>query len=177
MENQLSRPLRANVAETVARFDVSTMEVVPWTSIPEEQLMSWQARGVVEWWGFRSDVASVLARAHIAVLPSRGGEGLPKSLLEAAACGLALIAGDVPGCRNIVRDGETGILVPPGDANALADAISRLARDAGLREVMGNNARALVEERYSERILVERMLGLYRELLGERWPGVSPGAS
>jgi len=118
-------------------------------------------------------VASVLARAHIAVLPSRGGEGLPKSLLEAAACGLALIAGDVPGCRDIVRDGETGILVPPGDVNALADAISRLAGDAGMREVMGIKARALVEEKYSEQLFVERMLGFYRRLLGERWPDAS----
>ncbi len=144
------------------------------TSIPERRLLSWQARGLVQWWGFRTDVAAVLAQAHIAVLPSRGGEGLPKSLLEAAACGLPLIAGDVPGCRDIVRDDQTGILVPPGDADALADAISRLARDPALRAFMGKNARVLVKERYSEAIFVKRMTGLYRSLLGERWPEVSP---
>jgi len=80
----------------------------------EEDLLGWVREGAVEWWGHVNDIASVWARCQVAILPSYR-EGLPKALLEAAACGRPLVASDVPGCREIVRPGKTGLLVPPRD--------------------------------------------------------------
>ncbi len=132
-------------------------------SIPERQLRDWDASGDVAWWGERSDVANIWANCHIAVLPSYR-EGLPKSLLEAAACGRPLVATDVSGCREVVRDGATGLLVPPRDARALADALERLARDRDLRRRMGAAARDLVTREMSEQVVVAQTVALYRSL-------------
>ena len=135
-------------------------------SIPEATLRAWAGEGVIEWTGPRDDVADLWRAAHLGVLPSYR-EGLPKSLLEAAASGRPMVATDVPGCREIVVDGETGLLVPPRDADALADAIGRLASDRDLRERMGAAARERVVARFSEpRIEPEaETLALYRSLL------------
>ena len=108
-------------------------------SIPPEEIASWKAREGVEVLGQVADIREVWAAAHIAVLPSRR-EGLPKSLLEAAACGRAIVATDVPGCRVIARDGVNALLVPPDDPAALADAIDVLARDPVLRQTFGLRA-------------------------------------
>jgi glycosyltransferase involved in cell wall biosynthesis len=132
-------------------------------SIPERQLWDWDASGDVAWWGERSDVANIWANCHIAVLPSYR-EGLPKSLLEAAACGRPLVATDVSGCREVVRDGATGLLVPPRDARALADALERLARNRDLRRRMGAAARDLVTREMSEQVVVAQTVALYRSL-------------
>ena len=135
-------------------------------SIPERQLRAWDASGEIGWWGERSDIARIWAGSHIAVLPSHR-EGLPKSLLEAAACGRPLVATDVSGCREVVRPGETGLLVPPHDPKSLADALERLAADPELRRRMGSAARELVERELSQEIVVEQTMALYRELLPE----------
>ena len=133
-------------------------------SIPERQLRDWDAAGDVAWWGERSDIAEIWAKGQIAVLPSHR-EGLPKSLLEAAACGRPMVAADVSGCREIVKDGVTGLLVPPGDAGGLADALERLARDPDLRRRLGAAARDLVEREFSEEAVVAQTLALYRSLV------------
>ena len=133
-------------------------------SIPERQLRDWDAAGDVAWWGERSDIAEIWAKGQIAVLPSHR-EGLPKSLLEAAACGRPMVAADVSGCREIVKDGVTGLLVPPGDAEGLADALERLARDPDLRRRLGAAARDLVEREFSEEAVVAQTLALYRSLV------------
>lgn len=135
-------------------------------SIPRARLEAWRAEGLVEWRGHVDDVAALLRRVHIAVLPSYR-EGLPKSLLEAAASGRPIVASDVPGCREITRQGENGLLVPVRDARALADAIARLAGDPALRWRMGRRGRALVEEAFSEAAVADRTLALYREMLAE----------
>ncbi len=132
-------------------------------SIPERQLRDWDASGDVAWWGERSDVAEIWASCHIAVLPSYR-EGLPKSLLEAAACGRPLVSTDVSGCREVVRDGVTGLLVPPRAAKALAHALERLARDRDLRRRMGAAARDLVAREMSEQVVVAQTMALYRSL-------------
>ncbi len=132
-------------------------------SIPERQLRDWDASGDVAWWGERSDVAKIWASCHIAVLPSYR-EGLPKSLLEAAACGRPLVSTDVSGCREVVRDGVTGLLVPPRAAKALAHALERLARDRDLRRRMGAAARDLVAREMSEQVVVAQTMALYRSL-------------
>jgi glycosyltransferase involved in cell wall biosynthesis len=133
-------------------------------AISREQLRRWHAEGHVEWWGHRSDMADVLAGAHVACLPSYR-EGLPKSLLEAAACGLPLIATDVPGCREIAVHEETALLVPPRNAAALAEAMTRLARDAGLRRRLGTAGRQRVCEHFSTERITGQTIALYRELV------------
>lgn len=95
------------------------------TSIPEAQLRAWQAEGVVEWLGHCEDMAPVWGATDIACLPSYR-EGLPKALLEALACGLPVVATDVPGCRETVEPGANGLLVPARDSKALADALEQL---------------------------------------------------
>ncbi len=133
------------------------------TAIPERELRAWDAAGDIAWWGERTDIAEIWANCHIAVLPSYR-EGLPKSLLEAAACGRPMVATDVPGCREIVRDGVTGLLVPARDAAALATALERLAGDAASRRRMGAAARGLVERELSDAVVTAQTLALYREL-------------
>jgi len=103
-------------------------------------------------------------RAHVAVLPSRR-EGLPKSLLEAAACGRPMIATDVPGCREIAIHERTGLLVPVDDHQALAAAMLRLMRAPQQRMQFGNAARQLVEERFSDGLIGAATVALYRRLL------------
>jgi glycosyltransferase involved in cell wall biosynthesis len=87
--------------------------------IGASQLSEWHRAGIIEWIGYSDDMLSLFGRTHIVCLPSYYGEGVPKVLMEAAACGRAIVATDVPGCREIVRDEENGLLVPPRDSNAL----------------------------------------------------------
>ena len=139
-------------------------------SIPENQLLAWQSEGIIKWWGQRSDIPAVWARSHIAVLPTTYGEGVPKSLLEAAACARPIIATDVPGCREIVQHESNGLLVPVKDPTALARAIERLIFDKDLRQTMGRKGRELVQREFAESIVVHKTLDLYRTMLGQRWP-------
>ncbi|SLM50297.1 Alpha-D-QuiNAc alpha-1,3-galactosyltransferase [Nitrospira japonica] len=141
-------------------------------AILEETVRSWAEEGLVEWWGHREDMPATLALATIAVLPSYR-EGLPKSLLEAAACGKPMVATDVPGCREILVHGVTGLLVPPKDSAALAAAIHSLLDDPALRTEMGVAARELVVRSFSVETVTEQVIRLYRELLAGKPPGVS----
>ncbi|OFZ65889.1 MAG: glycosyl transferase family 1 [Betaproteobacteria bacterium RBG_16_56_24] len=133
-------------------------------SVPERQLKDWQNEGVVEWWGRREDMPQVLAQSHIVCLPSYR-EGLPKALLEAASCGLPIVTTDVPGCREIVRDGDNGLLVEAYNATALADALARLLSDPGLRQQMGLRGRERVLSEFSQERIVAQVLALYSEIL------------
>jgi glycosyltransferase involved in cell wall biosynthesis len=132
-------------------------------SIPQAQLNAWKRAGVVEIVGHSDDIAGEYARAHIAVLPSYR-EGLPKSLLEAAACGRPIVATDVPGCRDICRHRQTGLLVPPKSVAQLADALQTLAENPDLRRQYGDAARRLAEESYADSIVVSETLGVYEGL-------------
>jgi len=140
-------------------------------TIPIEQLEAWNREGIVEWRPRTDDVPAVLRGSHIAVLPSYR-EGLPKSLLEAAAAGLPIVASDVPGCREIARDGENAILVPVKDAEALADAIERLARDPDLRRRLGARGRELALASFTEEAVAAKTVALYRATLDQP-PGES----
>lgn len=133
-------------------------------SISDSQLHQWQDDGVIEWWGRRDNMPEVLAQAHIVCLPSYR-EGLPKVLLEAAACGRPIVTTDAPGCREIVRDGENGLLVPVCDEVALAQAIKRLIDNPKLRKQMGLQGREIVEREFSLEQVIEETLSLYRKLL------------
>jgi glycosyltransferase involved in cell wall biosynthesis len=119
----------------------------------------------ITWLGHVTDIGGLWARAHIAVLPSRR-EGLPKSLLEAAACGRPMIAADVPGCREVVLHGETGLRFPVDDAPALAEAIETLAGSPQLRARYGEAARRLAVERFSAQAIGRQTVDLYRRVVG-----------
>ena len=129
-------------------------------AIAREHLLAWQQEGVVQWWGHKPDVENVLAQATISCLPSYR-EGLPKSLLESLAMGLPCIATDVPGCREAVVDGVNGLLVPPRDVAALANAIDRLLRDTELREQFGPASRRMAADEFSKEIINKQTLDLY----------------
>jgi glycosyltransferase involved in cell wall biosynthesis len=101
-------------------------------------------------------------------MPSTYGEGVPKALLEAAACGRAIVAADMPGCREVVRAGESGLLVPPHDIGALAEALAALARDPGRRQTMGRAGRALAEREFGEAGVARQTVALYEAALRER---------
>ena len=122
----------------------------------------------IEWLGPVADVRAVWRRAAIAVLPSTYGEGVPKALLEAAACARPIVASDVPGCREVVRPGETGLLVPPRDIEGLADAIAALASDPVRRKAMGRAGRELIEREFAEEIVARETLAVYDAALRER---------
>jgi glycosyltransferase involved in cell wall biosynthesis len=134
-------------------------------TVPEAALRGWIGEGVIVWLGHVDDMAALFASVDVVVLPSYR-EGTPKSLIEAAACALPLVTCDAPGCREVVSDGVEGLLVPPRDAGALAEAIARLLDDAGMRERMGRAARAKALAEFDERIVIEKTLAVYRELLG-----------
>lgn len=134
--------------------------------VPEATIAQWKAEGLAEILGRRDDIARLWSQAHIAVLPSHR-EGMPKSLLEAAASARPLVATDVPGCRALVRDGHNGLLVPLGDVGALADALERLAVDPALRLRLGRAARRDAEEIYSEAAVAKAVVALYESLSRE----------
>ncbi|MFZ2018544.1 MAG: glycosyltransferase family 4 protein [Methyloceanibacter sp.] len=129
-------------------------------SLAPEQLREFASLYDIEWLGHVADIRTVWARANFAVLASRR-EGLPKSLLEAAACGRAMVATDAPGCREIAIEGVTAITVPVDDAAALAGAMEKLASDSDLRKRFAANARALVESKFSADAIGKETVGLY----------------
>jgi len=133
-------------------------------SIPSEEIADWSRRPGITLLGHVADIRDVWKAAHIAVLVSHR-EGLPMSLLEAAACGRPIIASDVPGCRQVARAGVNALLVPPADAGALADAITQLSRDKGLRRRFGEAGRRLVENEYSAVRIGTDIVTLYDQLL------------
>ncbi|HIC40000.1 MAG TPA: glycosyltransferase family 1 protein [Piscirickettsiaceae bacterium] len=132
-------------------------------SISVEQLEEWNRSGVVKWLGERADIAQLLAESHIAVLPSYR-EGLPKSLIEAAAVGRPIVTTDVPGCREVVKDGENGFLVPAKDAKKLAVVIQKLINNPKLLTSMGKKSRLMAEQEFSIQQIVEQTLKLYETL-------------
>jgi lipopolysaccharide/colanic/teichoic acid biosynthesis glycosyltransferase/glycosyltransferase involved in cell wall biosynthesis len=136
-------------------------------SLSDEQLARWHEEGIVEWWGHREDMPHVLMHADVVVLPSYA-EGLPKILLEACACGKPVVATSVDGCREIIKDEENGLLVPPKDAAALASAMIRLVSDAELRRRMGQRGREIVARAYSKEQVARETLAVYTELLARK---------
>jgi glycosyltransferase involved in cell wall biosynthesis/O-antigen ligase len=142
-------------------------------SANEGDLRKWQSEGLVEWLGKRSDIAALMRQADLAVLPS-WREGLPKALLEAAACGLAMVATDVPGCREIVHHGENGLLVPLRDSSALADAIEALMEDDAKRMTYGKAARELVERELCDSVIIAQTLAFAS---GDNAPDVKGAAA
>lgn len=143
-------------------------------AVPEETLRAWADEPGIEWLGAVGDVRTVWARAHIAVLASRGGEGVPKSLLEAAACGRPIVATDVPGSREVAVEGRNALLARPRDPASLAEALARLAGDTALRRRLGHASRAVVDPEFGEAEVGRRMRDLYLGLVTPPLPGKLP---
>ena len=134
-------------------------------SVSSEELTQWTADGSVEWWGHRTDMVDVFACAQIFCLPSYYGEGVPKVLIEAAASGLPLITTDMPGCREVVKTGLNGFLVPPRDAETLASKVLQLLNDDHLRAKMGAASRIRAENEFGIESVNFRILDIYKDLL------------
>lgn len=132
-------------------------------TVARRDLRAWTEEGVVEWLGHCDDMPARVAASHIVCLPSHG-EGLPKALTEAAASGRAIVATDVPGCREVVEHDRNGLLVPPRDPAALAAALERLILDPEARARFGAAGRSIALARFDERIIIPRMLEIYRDL-------------
>jgi glycosyltransferase involved in cell wall biosynthesis len=133
-------------------------------SVTEAEARSLNDEAGITWLGHVADIAAFWAKVHVAVLPSRR-EGLPLSLMEAAACGRAMIASDVPGCREVVLHEQTGLLFPVNDAAALAEAMARLGGDPRLRARCAAAARKLVVERFAAEIIGRQTVALYRQAI------------
>ncbi len=133
------------------------------TSLGHDELENWKQHDWMEWLGRRHDVLAVMSGANMVVLPSYR-EGLPKVLLEAGVAQRAVVTTDVPGCRELVRHEENGLLVPVRDAEPLAEAMKRLWQDSALRDRLARCHRQVVCEQYSMEKVVQTYLGLYQRI-------------
>ena len=129
--------------------------------VPQEHLDQWQREGVVDWLGEASDVRGAMGASDVVVLPSFYREGTPRSLLESAAMGRAIITTDSIGCREAVENGVTGLLVPVRDADALAEAMLRLYADPDCRQRMGAAGRAKMLREFDERLVIQKIKQVY----------------
>jgi len=147
-------------------------------AIPQEQLEVWHESGEIEWWGLQDpkSMPGVLARSHIVCLPSYR-EGIPRILIEAAASGRPIVTTDAPGCRELVRPGVNGIIVPSRDTASLAGALRFLIEHPEARVAMGANNREVAVQEYSQELVISQFVAVYRDLLrvlGPAAPGQVP---
>ena len=170
LEDKGIRPLVAAIRLLQARgtavnlLIAGDMDPANPSSVKASELDQWMKSPGISWAGHVNDISAVWAKSHIAALPSRR-EGLPKALLEAAACGRPMVATDVPGCREVVIADKTGLLVPLDDGNALAGAIDKLAASANLRARYGAAARILAVEKFSATAIGRQTVQLYDRLV------------
>lgn len=135
-------------------------------SVDDARLREWNDSGIVEWDGPSSRMADEYRRCAIFCFPTAYAEGVPRVLIEAAASARPVITTDMPGCREVVIPGVNGLLVPPRDPAAVADAIERLLADPALRGTMGERGREHVRQRFSVRTIVDATLALYAAMAG-----------
>jgi len=134
-------------------------------AVPVDQLEKWRKEGIIEWWGWQEDMPMLYRQAHIVCLPSYYREGTPKSLIESAACGRPIVTTDRPGCREVVRHQQNGLLVPVRDSRALAEALKTLIGDAALRKRMGKKGRELAVAEFSLEKVIGQTLSVYEKAL------------
>lgn len=133
-------------------------------NIDESTLRDWTEQGLVEWWGWQMDMPGVYAQSNLVTLPSLG-EGVPTALLEAASCGRAIVTTDVPGCREVVKHGSNGLLVPPKDPASLAEALYKLLMDPHLRGSMGAAGRQMILDKFTSARVNQATFEIYSHLL------------
>lgn len=160
---EAARLLKSRGVPVVMRL-IGSVDLGNPTSVTDAELDVWAKEGGVELLGYRTDIAEQYAVANIVCLPSYYGEGLPKTLVEAAACGRAVITTNHPGCRDAIEIDITGMLVPIKDAEALADALQRLIESPALRQSLGAAGRALAEREFAIEKIVDAHLNIYQEL-------------
>lgn len=136
-------------------------------SVPQPQMEAWHKEGILEWWGWREDMSQVYAQIHALANPTMYGEGVPTTLVEAAASQRGIIATDWAGCREIVKDGETGLLVPPNDPQALAEAVRQMTADRQTYDRLRKNARELAVSAFSTRQVNRQTLEVYQRVLAK----------
>lgn len=134
------------------------------SSVSSDQIAKWIGEGIIEYRAWVKDMPTLLAESHVVCLPSFYGEGIPKSLIEAAAAGRPIVTSDMPGCREVVHHGDNGLLVPPRDVEALAKALAQLIRNPELRQRMGARGRARAEQEFGLEAVIHQTLALYGEL-------------
>lgn len=133
-------------------------------SIQAQELISWQQEGVIETWGWHDDMAEIISKTSIVCLPTTYKEGLPRLLIEAGACGRPVIATNIPGCRMVVRSGQNGLIIPPGDLASLVVALKTLIQDPDLRQKMGARGREIVEQEFSVKRVISRTFEVYNQV-------------
>ncbi len=133
-------------------------------SISRRQLQAWCEEGIVEWNGYVKDMPDMLSRSHIVCLPSTYREGVPKVLIEAAACGRPIVTTDMPGCREIVKDGRNGYLVPPKDVDELTKSLEKLIESKELRDKMGNRGRHIACREFSNEKVSDSLEKVYTKM-------------
>ena len=158
---EAARRLRGKARFQVAGYEESSSP----QNVSASQLSAWQAEGLIEWLGKRDDMPAVYAGSNIVCLPTSYGEGVPKVLIEAASCGRACVTTDSPGCREIVRQGLNGLLVPRLDSDALVAALQYLVENPAKRQAMGAAGRQIALDGYTERQIIGETLALYETLL------------
>ena len=134
------------------------------TSCTVDDLDRWRKEGYVELLGYRSDIPQLFGASHIVVLPSWYFEGLPKVLIEAAACGRAVVTTDMPGCRDAIQPNITGLYVPAKDVPGLANAIQSLASNTAMRQAMGSAGRIWAEKQFDIQSVISKHLEIYEIL-------------
>ena len=158
---EVARRLRGRARFVVAGYsEDGSPDAVPIAAVER-----WADEGIIEWLGSRSDMPTVIAATDVVVLPTVYGEGVPKTLIEAAACGRAIVTTDTPGCRDVCQDGVNGMLIAPGDVDALEGALTELAEDLPRASRMGVEGRRIAEERFGLDRVLQRTLALYSGLL------------
>jgi glycosyltransferase involved in cell wall biosynthesis len=136
-------------------------------SVPASQLRAWEKEGMIEWWGWKENMDEVYAQTSIVCLPSYR-EGVPKTLIEAAACGLPIVTSDVPGCREVVRQGENGLLVPARNAETLSKALAALLMDPDKRNKMGCRSREIAINEFSMELILSQTIDIYQSCRNDR---------
>ena len=134
-------------------------------TVDEAQLLAWQGEQIVEYLGAVEDMPALIAASHIVCLPSQYGEGIPAILLEAAASGRALVTTDIPGCREIARDGINARLITPGNREELYGALLQLIQQPQIRIEMGARGREIAVNEFSQEQVFRETLALYHEIL------------
>jgi len=158
---EVARRLQGQARFVVVGYEEATSPL----NVPTSQLEAWQNEGLIEWWGKRDDMPDVYAQANIVCLPSTYGEGVPKVLIEASSCERASVTTDTAGCREIIKHGVNGLLVPPNDMDALTSAVEHLIHHPQDRQQMGKNGRELVLNDYTFKQVADETFTLYRVLL------------
>jgi glycosyltransferase involved in cell wall biosynthesis len=135
------------------------------SSVSFQQLNEWHGSGVIEWWGYCTDMPKILSQSTIVCLPSSYGEGVPKILIEAMACGRPIVTTDMPGCKDLVFGQKNGLLVMPKDSIGLTESLSKLVLDRSLCQEMGAAGRRIAEREFSVKQVISETLVVYDELL------------